>query len=338
MARKRFQPIDLERDATLLEVHVCFKEGRVEELAVKMEIRRLMELFQIHVIKWYLCAGSALTLFLHIPNRLYTLDDAKMRNNHFDDMIKSGFPAMGDLPAIPPKKLWREHDFSPDQLNSIPCFMHLFTQAVCCRSRELQGKPRGMPSGPHVAGRYLLISHDPSRVHAYMKLPGLCDAITAWFGKPPTAFKKNEKCYCSAHAIGSKDFVTRQTTAPPFGARSSKRFRKLTIVDADIAWHYEKETDAELDRLLKERDDAPWWAESLAGDIKEFCFGFGSDNNLCTPMALLATLPFVMILHAVDGTMRWRRLKRLRADGTLDMLRAKAKANARAILGLSTEY
>ena len=333
MARRRFQAIDTGREATLQEVMVSFRDGRIEELAVRTELRRLMELFKIHVIKWYLYAGTKLTLFLHIPNRLCTEEDARKANEHFDDMIMAGFPALGDLPTVPPKKLWRKHDFSPDQLSSVPCFMHLFSQAICHRSRELQGRPSEMSSGPYVKGRYVLVALDPSRIPSCLMLPGLGEALAAWFGEPPAKFGKSTRCYRSAHSIGGRNFVAERTTAPPFGSKPSRRFGRLTVFDLDIAWHYAKETDAELERLLRERDDDPWWAEALAGDLRDFCFG--GDGNLCMPMALVATLPFVMLLHAVDGTMRWRRLKRLKADGTLDMLRAKAKANARAMLGLS---
>ena len=335
MTRKRFQPKDARHDATLLEVQVCFRDGRIEEQAVRMEIRRLTELFLVNVIKWYLLDGRALKLYLHVPNRLCTDEEARQRNDRFDDMVRLGFPALGDLPAVPPRRLWRRHDIRPDQLGRVPCFMHMFSQAVCMRSRELQGRPACGPGGPHVAGRYVLVQLDPSRIHPLMTMPGLPKAVAAWFGKPPVPFRAGEACLSSAYAIGGRRFMTEQmATAPPFGARASKRARRLTVFDLDLAWHYAKETDAELKRLVNERIDAPTWAEELIGDLRGFCHGFGQDGNLNTPIALAATLPFVMLLHAVDGTMRWRKLRRMKADGTLDLLRAKAKENARIMLGL----
>ncbi len=332
MARKRFQPVDVGHDATLLSVQIQFRDGVVEKQAVTMEIRRLKELFRINVIKFYYIRGHELHLFLHAPNRLCTAEEAKQRNECFDSLITSGFPEENGLPAVPPQKLWRKHDLAPEKLTSVPAFMHFFSQAVCSRSRRLQGKPQGGPSGPHVAGRYKLVALEPEHIPAWAMLPGLKEAVMTWFGISP--IKPNKTCHCCACAIGSRSFVGRLAAEQPFGYRPSKNIRKITTFDLDLAWHYAKETDAEINRQINEELGVSW-AKELVEDIDDFCNNIGCPSIGGPLTAFVATLPFVMLLHAIDGTMRWRKVKKMKEDGTFDIIRAKAKAHARTMLGLN---
>ena len=334
MARKRFQPVDEGHDATLLSVQITFRDGVVEKLAVDMEIRRLKELFLVNVINCYYVRGHELQLFLYAPNRVCTEEEARERNETFDRLVESGFPAGDGLPAVPPQKLWRKHDLAPEKLTRVSDFMHFFSQAVCSRSRQLQGKPRGVPSGPHVAGRYKLVALDPEHIPAWAMVPGLKKAVNAWFGVTPVPIRTNETCHGCACAVGRRDFVARLAAEMPYGYRPSKNIRRITTFDLDLAWHYAKETDAEMNRQI-DAEIGVTWAKELVDDIHDFCDNNGYPRIGGPEAVFLATLPFVMLLHVIDGTMRWRKLKRMKEDGTLDIIRAKAKANARAMLGLN---
>ena len=333
MSKKRFQPVDRSNEATLLLVQVSFRDGIVEKQAVEMEIRRYKELFIISVIKYYLVGGKELQLFLHVPNRICTAVEAEERNRQFDLFVESGFPSTAGLPAVPPQTLWRSHNLSPDKLSKVSDFMHLFSQAVCNRCRLLQGKKQGLKSGPYVASRYKLVGLNPAKIPESLIQPGLLEAVNDWFGIKPAPLRIKEKCYSSAYAIGDRRFVTTIGANEPFGFKASKSYRKITLFDLDLAWHYAKETKAELKQLVNDETGITW-AEELIEDIHDFCSSSEFPKRGGPEVAFLSTLPFVLLLHIIDGTLRWRKLKRMKEDGTFDLLRTKAKMRARTMLGL----